>query len=197
LFLKNIDKSNHVEGFNFYNKVVDKDLKINLINDYKEMKLALIINDKLEYARRMAIQLERSFDYIIEKTNGWNVVSSNPDVYNEIIVPSGSFDQKFKVKDNFFKIDINNRDNKVKKETSEIEFKSKAVYCFTYYKFDFIKYFSNFNDIYFLRNKASHASLSLKDKSKIEKIESKFAELNIYYNKMFQSYLESLKDLYK
>lgn len=195
-FLKNIDKTHHREGFNFYNKIKDFDLKSKLIIDYKEMKMALFLNDILEYARRKCIQLERGFDYVITKTNGWDVVSSNPNLYTEIIVPSGNFNQTFRIRDNFFKVDLNNRQQKVQKEISEIEFKTKAVYCFTYYQFDFTKYFSGFNDIYFLRNKASHASLSQKDKIRIDKINAKFSEQSIFYNKMFQSYLESLKDLY-
>lgn len=197
LYLRNIDKTNHQEAFNFYKKIKETDLKNKLINDYKEMKMALRTNDILEYARRKSIQLERCFDFIIEKTNGWEVVSSNSDLYSLIVVPSGSFNQSFRIRDNFFKDDMNNRQQKIKKEISEIDFKSKAVYCFTHYQFDFAKYFSSFNDIYFLRNKASHGSLSEKDKNRIDKINARFSELYVYYNKMFQSYIESLKDLYK
>lgn len=196
LFLKNIDRSNYLEGFNFYKNIQNAELKGRLIADYKEMKIALLHKDIFEYARRISIQLERCFDFIIEKTNGWEVVMNSPNSYTEITVPSGSFNQTFRIKDNFYKNDMKNSGQKIPKDISEIEFKSKGVYCFIYYQFDFINYFSSFNDIYFLRNKASHGSISPKDAKRIEKILSKFPEQKVYYNKMFETYLKSLNDLY-
>jgi len=195
-FLKNIDKNNFVEAQKFYQHIRDKELRKKLIIDYKEMKTALMLNDILEYARRKTIQLERCFDYIIEQTNAWEVVLKS-DSYDLISIRAGIFTKEFRVKDGFFKKDWQNPGTTVRKDVSEIEFKHKALYCFTYYSYDFITYnqWSNFEDLYFLRNKASHASTTEKDHNRLIKIIEKFPERNIYYNKMFNAYIGALQGL--
>lgn len=196
LYLKNIDKSLQCEGFKFYKNIKDIDLKKQLVSDYKEMKISFINNDILEYGRRMALQMERCFDFAISVVNGWEIVNCDSK-YNEISIPSGKFEQKVRVKSGFYKPDFNNKSILLKKDVSEIEFKVKAAFCGLFYQINFFSQWSNLNDIYFLRNKASHGSVTTKDLDRLNKIIEGFAEKNGFYHKMFCSFVNPLKDIYE
>jgi hypothetical protein len=76
-YLKNIDKTLQNEGFRVYKKVKEVTLRKQLIQDYREMRIAFINNDLLEYGRRMSLQLERCFDHVVTVLNGWELVEKN------------------------------------------------------------------------------------------------------------------------
>jgi hypothetical protein len=191
-YLKKIDSNLYKEGFSFYKNIIDDDLRKTLISDYKEMKIALLDSDILEYGRRMCLQLERCFDAAITKFNGWSIVEADPK-YNEIAFMAGKYQKRIKVKEGFKKNDYTDPTKRIPKEIGEIEFNTKVAFCGIYFNFDFQTKWSNIQDIYFLRNKASHGSLSMNDFSRLEKIKSKFDELNLYYLKMFKEFISKMK----
>jgi hypothetical protein len=93
------------------------------------------------------------------------------------------------VKEGFFKPDYKNKSQIIKKEISEIDFKVKAVFCALLYQVNFSVHWSNLNDIYFLRNKASHGSLTIKELERLNKLIEKFPENNGYYQRMFNAFI--------
>jgi len=195
-FLKHIDKSFNSEGFKLFKKIKDPILKSNLIIDYKEMKIAIVSGDVLEFGRRMILQLERCFDSVIIEINGWEKVKEEVALYQEVKFFVGQYENKMKITDGFFKTDFSDKTKKIRKDPSEIEFKIKALFCCIYYQIDFTKFWSNLLDIYFLRNKASHGSLTTKDLQKLNNIIEKFPEKQGFYFTMFFSSIKPLKDIY-
>src|SRR5690606_25115191 len=69
-FLKNIDKNDWIEGFKYYDKISFPELKMELVKDFKEMKIAEKQNDLLEFGRHLSLQLENALNTVIEILNG-------------------------------------------------------------------------------------------------------------------------------
>jgi hypothetical protein len=195
LYLKKIDQLNYQDAFKFYKGIVDPELKRSLISDYKEMKLSLALKDYLEYSRRLIIQLETCFDYVIDRLDAWEIISNDLNKYFEVKYSIGKYENSMKIKDKFFTIDFITKEQK-RQDLSKIDFKAKALFCLFYYDIDPSKNFSNLTDVYFIRNQASHGKSSTKDKVKLDGFISKFEEKNIYIWYMFNSYIKCLKILF-
>jgi hypothetical protein len=193
-YLQRVDKKFKIEAISFYKNIADRSLRKVLALDYKEMKIALINNDILEYGRRMNLQLEKCFDAVIKKLNGWAIVAENSD-YSEVNFTIGKYPNKIKVSESFFKPDYNDKTKRVKKELSEIDYKVKAMFCALYYQINFEKYWGNLLDIYFIRNKASHGLLSENDIVKLNRLTEKFPENSSFYQIMFSTFINSIVDL--
>lgn len=145
------DRILKINAKRFYEKIRDPDLKRELILDFREMKVALLDNDMLEYGRRMAVQLECCFNKVLISTDAWAEVNKNPSRYIE---ERGSLSNRYS-------FDLSNKlfNNGVNKKISEIEFITKYEYAQMYHKFKANKIFINLNilrDIKFIRDKSSH-----------------------------------------
>lgn len=164
----------------FYRRVIDKSLKHQLMVDFQAMKLALIDNDSLEYGRRLGMQLENCFSYVMVKTDAWTVVNTD--------------DQYLGIKKFFYKDGIRVR-------LGLITMPIKRSYCERYYGFVGRKVFyanKSFDDVVFLRNQASHrGSASTDEKARFSEIEAE-QEKNINLQTfMLIRILENLDDLYR
>jgi hypothetical protein len=194
-YLRNIDKNYYQQGYKIYKNVKDVQLKKELIADYKEMNIALNNNDILEYGRRASLQLEKCFDAVIMTVNGWEEVNKKKELYTEVSTDiNGKY--KYSVRNGFFKKDFKNPSEIIRKELSEIEFRIKALFCCLYYEVDFLYHWLNLENIYFLRNKASHGLLNDKDSNRLKKLIDKFPENNGFYYKTFHYLIKSLKAIY-
>lgn len=190
-YLKNIDKTFYIEAFGFYKNIKDPSTKESLISDYKEMKIAFSDNNFLEYGRRMCMQLERCFDFIIINVDGWNVINTDVRFSSSVFVNSGRNEYNFKEK--FFE----NTSGEIKaKEISWIEFRAKGLFCFIYYGLDYLKFWQTFDDIYFLRNMASHGVLGGRNENRLKKISHNIYSNIGFYFRFFQI-IKKFDALYK
>ncbi len=178
-FLKYIDGQHWREGFNFYNKIKDSNFKITLTSDYKEMKIAEIENNKLEYVRRLILQLENIFNYLITKFDAYTVIIDNPDIYRD------NYNNLLEGKYAFF------NEDKSPRSLKNISLPSKLFWIKTYFNINYN--YKVWNDLTFLRNKASHRENLIGDeKNKFEQIENDWEINKIEYNKFFNSVVKQL-----
>src|SRR5690606_28750063 len=82
-FLKHIDKNDWLEGFKYFENIIIPELKMELIKDFKEMKIADRTNDIIEYTRRLVMQLENCLNTVIEIENAHEKIVSNPTQYQD------------------------------------------------------------------------------------------------------------------
>jgi hypothetical protein len=178
-FLKYIDGQYWREGFNFYKKIKDSDLKITLTSDFKEMKIAENENNILEYVRRLILQLENIFNCLISKFDAHTVIINNPNVYKD------NHNNLIEGKYSFF------NDDKSPKHLKDISLPTKLFWVKTYFNINYT--YKVWNDLTFLRNKASHReNLREEDKNKLEQIENDWDVNKTEYNKFFNSVIKQL-----
>lgn len=144
-FLKNIDKRDWLEGFKYYSKISNPELRIELIKDYREMKIAERSNDLVEFARRISLQIENCINYAIEMLDAYSIIKNNPSKftnnYNNLL--SGDF--------SFFYYKSGQYNER---KISSISFISKVFFIETYYGFKV--YWTGIHEINNYRNIASH-----------------------------------------
>lgn len=173
-FLKYIDGQHWREGFSFYKNIKDPNIKIMLVSDFKEMKIAEIENNILEYVRRLILQIENLINHLISKFDAHNIIKESPNLYiNDYTnLVSGTY--------SFF---LDNGDNKPIKN---ISLASKLAWIKIYFNISYS--FIIWKDITFIRNKASHReSLSNDDQVRLNEIETNLELNKIEYKKFFNS----------
>lgn len=144
-FLKNIDKRDWLEGFRFYQKISSPELQSELIEDYREMKIASRANDYIEFARRVSLQIENCINYAIEMLDAYTIIKNNPSKFRD------NYNDLYNGKYSFFKNDSGKRINK---NINFISFTSKVFFIQQYYGFKV--YWIGVYDINNYRNIASH-----------------------------------------
>lgn len=187
-FLKHIDKEAWIEGLNYYSKVKIPELKMELVKDFKEMKIAEKQNDLLEFGRHLSLQLENALNTVIEILNGHELVNRDPEKYKSRFydLKNGDF--------SFFQF---NKETKQieNKEIKNISFLSKVFFAETYYGFRV--FWTPINEIVAIRNKASHRGKG--NERELEIIKNATANLTLKkseYFKEFDKIIKGLKDLY-
>lgn len=187
-FLKNIDKNDWIEGFKYYDKISFPELKMELVKDFKEMKIAEKQNDLLEFGRHLSLQLENALNTVIEILNGHELVNRDPEKYKSRFydLKNGDF--------SFFQF---NKETKQieNKEIKNISFLSKVFFAETYYGFRV--FWTPINEIVAIRNKASHRGKG--NERELEIIKNATANLTLKkseYFKEFDKIIKGLKDLY-
>lgn len=187
-FLKTIDKNDWIEGFKYYEKIRFPELKMELVKDFKEMKIAERQNDILEFGRYLSLQLENGLNTVIEILNGHELVNREPGKYKSKFydLKNGSF--------SFFQLNKETKQME-NKEIKSISFLSKVFFAETYYGFKV--FWTPINEIIALRNKASHRGKENERETVI--IENAKANLTLKkseYFKEFDKIINGLKDLY-
>lgn len=178
-FLKYIDGQYWREGFNFYKKIKDSNLKITLTSDFKEMKIAENENNILEYVRRLILQLENIFNYLILKFDAYTIIINNPDLYrdNRNNLLEGQY--------GFF------NEDKSPKALKNISLPTKLFWVKTFFNINYT--YKIWNDLIFLRNKASHReNLRSEEKNRFEQIENDLEVNKVEYNKFFSLLVKQL-----
>lgn len=182
-YLKHIDKNDWLEGFKYFEHIIIPELKMELIKDFKEMKIADRTNDIIEYARRLVMQLENCLNTVIEIEKAHEKIFSNPAHYmdNHNNLRQGKY--------SFF------NDTDTPKELKEISLPSKLYFAKQYYGFSY--YFKPVDEMIKIRNKASHRGENSSQEQKIidgaiNNVSQKKAE---YFGE-FDKIVNQLKALY-
>jgi hypothetical protein len=187
-FLKNIDKNDWIEGFKYYDEIRFPELRMELVKDFKEMKIAERQNDLLEFGRHLSLQLENALNTIIEILDGHELVNRNPEKFK-----SRFYDLK---NGNFSFFQYNKETRQIEnKDVKNISFLSKVFFAETYYGFKV--FWTPINEIVAIRNKASHRGKE--NEREIEIIKNATANFTLKkseYFKEFDKIIKGLKDLY-
>lgn len=181
-YLKFIDKTALNYGKVFYQKISDKDLKKQLIKDFKEMKIALKNDNIIEFGRKLCLQIENIFNYSLRQLDAHNLILGNLEHYQALQSPWS--EMIFNFYKDFFKYNEDTQQYEPK-ELSNVTFKTKSIFLSIEFKYKVnVK---ALDDIYFLRNKGSHRDkLSAPDKQNLERIIADFDKnYSRYYNVLF------------
>lgn len=181
-FLKHIDKEAWIEGLNFYSKVKIPELKIELVKDYKEMKIADKSDEIIEYGRRLVMQLENCVNSVIELVDAWSVIQTNPNNYqddhNNLFVGNYSF-----------------FNNGQRKEIKDISLPSKLFFVKKFYNFNY--YWRPIDEMIKIRNKASHrGEISTQEQQILDYARNNFTSKKSEYFTAFDSIVKNLADLF-
>lgn len=195
-YLQKIDRKLHIDAFNIYKNISCEELKVKLIKDHKEMHIFLRDFELLEYGRKMTNQIETCLDSAILDLDAWSKIQSDLKFRKPIVVKWLTFEKIYDLERDFFWFDKATNSYR-SKELSNVELKSKLIFCCEYYNIKYIKYWTNIDEIFFLRNKASHGLLNNKEKIRLEKIRNKFTTSHYFYVRFFNELISSLKVLYK
>ena len=180
-FLKYIDGQFWKEGFNFYKKIKDANLKIALTSDFKEMKIAEADKNLQEFVRRLILQIENILNFLIIKFNAHQIIKDSPQLYQN---------DKFDLVNGNYSFFLVNGDDKLIKNIS-IGSKIKWLSIFFGIRYTY----SDWNEIVFIRNKASHREKLNEDESiKLEQIEDNADEKFVSYSKFLKLLINKLID---
>ncbi len=181
-FLRFIDQKAAQEGRDYHNAIKDVELRRELVKDFKQMRLADIEGDIIEFTRRIVMQLENSINKSIELLDAWSVIRSNPSQYQD------RFHDLFRGEYSFF------RDGK-NRELKDVVFPSKVFFVNRYYS---IRYFeSAVREMNTIRNKASHrGGLSEKEKEIMDQVTKNVTAKKADYFQAFNIIIRALRILY-
>ncbi|MFN8295703.1 MAG: hypothetical protein U0T69_05875 [Chitinophagales bacterium] len=182
-FLNSIDKTIWLEGLNYYSNIKDPILKIELITDYKEMKISDKQNDIIEFSRRLIMQLENCLNAICIILDAPKIILASPDHYkdNSNNLKDGRF--------SFFE------DGKVK-QLNLVPITSKLFFVKKYYGFNYP--FNILDEMIKIRNKSSHrGELSESEKNIINNAKKNYMEKKSLYFKSYNDIFKKLTDLFK
>lgn len=183
LFLKHIDKNDWLEGLKYYRNIKFPELKIELIKDFKEMKIADRNNEIIEYTRRLVMQLENCANTVIEAV----------DAHDEIIVNESRYQDDHnnlrKGQYSFFS------EGDIPKEIKDIPLRSKLYFVQQFYQFKY--YWKPVNEMIKIRNKASHrGEISSQEQEIIDNAKNNVIQKKAEYFTEYNKIIKELKDLY-
>lgn len=182
-FLKHIDKNDWLEGFKYFENIVIPELKMELIKDFKEMKIADRTNDIIEYTRRLVMQLENCLNTVIEIENAHEKIVSNPAQFQD------NYNNLRQGKYSFF------NDNDTPKELKEISLPSKLYFAKQYYSFSY--YWIPIDEMIKIRNKASHrGEISSQEQIIMDNAKNNVSQKKAEYFGEFDKIVKRLKGLY-
>jgi hypothetical protein len=183
-YLKSIDRNIWKEALNYYSSILYTDLKLELIHDYKEMKIADKSDDIIEYTRRIVMQLENCLNAICILLKSHELIKVSPENYrnNSTDLLKGEF--------SFF-----NSDGSAK-QLSKISIQSKIYFAKQYYD---IRYsYSDMSQMITIRNKSSHrGEYSEREKEIIDEAKKNIAAKKSSYFVCYDSFWNKMIDLKK
>jgi len=181
-YLSFIDKKALNYGKVFYQNISDNNLKLELIKDFKEMKVALKNENIIEFGRTLSLQIENIFNFSLRQLDVHNLILSNLVHYQSVQPPWAA--NPFDFYKSFFKLNNTTRQYEPL-ELSYIKFKTKSI--FLSIEFNYKVDVKALDDIYFLRNKGSHRDqLSNSEKQDFERIINDFDKnYSRYYKALF------------
>ena len=182
-YLQSIDRSSWLEGIQYYSKVKYPELRIELVSDYKEMKIADKQNDIVEYTRRVVMQLENCLNCICQILSAYDVIKASPAKFkndrSDLLVGEYSF--------------FDNRTGNAK-PLGKISIQSKIFFVKQIYDISYS--YTDMNEMITLRNNSSHRGKLLeKDAEIIKKAKTNIMERKSSYFKCYDTFFKKLKDL--
>lgn len=182
-FLKHIDKNDWLEGFKYYDKISFPELRIELIKDFKEMKIADRVNDIIEYTRRIVMQLENCLNTVIEVVDAHSKIIATPENYQD------NYNNLRNGRYSFF------NDNDTRKELKAISLPSKLYFVKCFYGFNY--YWRPIDEMIKIRNKASHrGEISTQEQEIMDNAKNNVSQKKAEYFGEFDKIIKQLKDLY-
>jgi hypothetical protein len=181
-YLRNIDKNTWKEAFTYYSSIKYTDVKIELIHDYKEMKIADKNDDIIEYTRRIVMQLENCLNAICHITNAYEKIKLSPDRFRSTSTDLVRGDYSFFLPDG------------TPKQYSKISIQSKVFYAKQLYD---IKYsYPDMTEMITIRNKSSHrGEYSEKERKIIDSAKNNMAEKKSNYFICYDTFWKKMEDL--
>jgi hypothetical protein len=181
-FLKSIDKTYWIEGLYYYSKINDPTLRIELVNDFKEMKIADKQNDIIEFTRRLVMQLENCLNAICLIVDAAKIILSTPERF---------IDDKNNLKEGKFSF----FDNVGAKQLHLIPITSKLYFVKKYYNFNYT--YGTLDEMIKIRNKSSHrGELSESERNILNNAKKKYMEKKTLYFKTYNDIFLNLNDLF-
>jgi len=175
-YLNFIDKKAINYGKVFYKNIHSTELKTKLIEDFKEMKIALKQDDIIEFGRRLCLQIENIFNYSLNALNIHNLILENL-AYYQNLQPNWA-QRPF----NFYQSFFDRIGQPV--ELSKVSFNTKSIFLTIHFNYRITV--QRLNELYFLRNIGSHRNqLNSQEMQDLENIKKSF-------DKHFSSYHETL-----
>lgn len=176
-YLQSIDKTSWLEGIIYHEKIKFPELKIELVSDYKEMKIAEKQNDIIEYTRRLVMQLENCLNSVCQVVNAYEVIKATPEKFKD-------------KKSNLLSGDYAFFDKEGKeKPLAIISIQSKVFFVNQFYQLRYS--YSDIQEMIVLRNNSSHrGKLKTWDAEVI-----KYAKQNVMERKA--SYFKCFDTIYK
>lgn len=175
-YLNFIDRKAINYGKVFYKNIRSTELKAKLIDDFKEMKIALMQDDIIEFGRRLCLQVENIFNYSLNALNIHNLILGNLTYYQNL-QPNWA-QRPFNFHQSFF--DRNGQPV----ELSKVSFNTKSIFLTIHFNFRITV--QRLNELYFLRNIGSHRNqLTSQEIQNLENIKNSF-------DKYFSGYHETL-----
>lgn len=183
-FLRTIDRNIWKEGIKYYSIIKFTDLKLELIQDYKEMKIADKNDDIIEFTRRLVMQLENCLNAICLIKNAHDFIKSSPNTFRN------SNSDLLKGEYSFFNSDG------TPKQLSKISIHSKIFFAKQLYD---IKYsYSDMSQMITIRNKSSHRGENTeREKEIIEFAKNNIAEKKANYFVCYDIFWKKMDDLLK
>ena len=198
-YLSYVDKKFYQEAIQYYKNIIDKELKTELLKDYKMMKIAEVEKDLVEYTRRIVMQIENCFTFLIVKLNAWDLIKNTPNNFKKN--STNLFDGQY----SFFTNGIKDAEDQIpdnrngimfyKKKISKIALTTKRDFFTMYYNNLSINY-KDFNDLSFLRNKASHRGKSDTDVQRVQDLCQEWDQNQRRFFKILNDIIKKLLDLY-
>lgn len=193
-YLNFIDRKAFNFGRVFYKDISDNELKKILIQDFKEMKIALKNDNIYEFGRRLCLQLESIFNYSLSTMEVFKMMDNNQQYYKAVMPNWDNFKGKgFDFYSSFFAFD--RQSNLMKpRDLSRISFMQKSTFLSIH--FNYKVYTKLLKELYFLRNKGSHRDkMSQQDLEQVEQIISSFDNNYSSYHGILYNIVNGIKNI--
>uniref|UniRef100_UPI004048A41A hypothetical protein n=1 Tax=Algoriphagus sp. TaxID=1872435 RepID=UPI004048A41A len=183
-YLRTIDRKIWKEAIAYYSCIFYTDLKVELIHDYKEMKIAEKSDDIIEFTRRIVMQLENCLNAVCTILKSHDLIKASPEKYqnNNTNLLMGEH--------SFFNV------NGSEKQISKISIQSKIFFAKQYY--DIYYSYNDMRDMITIRNKSSHrGEYSEKEKEIIEEAKGNVESKKSSYFVCYDTFWKKMTDLQK
>lgn len=191
-YLNFIDRKAINYGKEFYKNIIDKGLRESLIDDFKEMKIAIKNDNLIEFGRRLCLQIENIFNYSLKSLNVHLLISNNPQYYRAV-TPNWNNANPINFYNSFFS--INRTTNQLEPvELSKVSFNTKSIFLSIHFNYQVNT--RNIKDLYFLRNKGSHRDqLNQQETQQLNQIINDFDKNYSFYYKVLFDVVKGIRNI--
>lgn len=193
-YLNFIDRKAINYGKEFYKNIIDKELRETLIDDFKEMKIAIKDDNIIEFGRRLCLQAENIFNFSLKSLNVHTLISGNQQHYRSVRPNWNNWNgNPFNFYNSFFSINrTTNQPEPV--EISKVSFNTKSIFLSIH--FNYQVNVRNINDLYFLRNKGSHRDqLSQQETQQLNQLIKDFDKNYSFYYKVLFDVVNGIQNI--
>lgn len=193
-YLNFIDKKAINYGKEFYKNISDIELKKSLINDYKEMKVAIKNDNIIEFGRRLCLQIENIFNFSLKSLDVHNLISGNSQYYRSVRPNWNNWNgNPFNFYNSFFSMNRNTNQSEPT-ELTKVSFNTKSIFLSIHFNYQVNS--RNIRDLYFLRNKGSHRDLlTQQELQQLNQLLKDFDKNYSYYHKVLFDIVNGIQNI--